>query len=709
MKKRLIVCAACLILILTAGSALAAEKTKINATNFPDANFRAYAAKFDQDKDGALSTAEREAVTKINVANKGITSLKGLKYFPNLKILQCGDNDISALDISQNPLLEEISIPYTNVSSLNLSKCPGLKKLWISGTDMTAADLSKCPKLEWFSCSYSSVRSLNLTANKELKYLYCDYCAISSLNVKVNTKLRELTCSGNDITSLNVAGNTALVKLACDSMAINSLDVTKNVRLETLDCSHNVITSLNVTNNTKLKVLRCHSNRISKLNLTKNTALTEMNVSGNKLTELNLSKNTALRRIECASNSLSKLTLPATDKLQNVVCSYNRLSSLNVSGNPWLDYLNCSSNALTALDLSKNPELTTLYCSYNALTELNLSNNKHLSGLFAIGNRLSCLDVSGLNSLHSCDVFNNQVNLTAEAGMVFLKDLPGFDPAKASGWSKGKITGGNILKVTDSGEVRYMYEIKPGQKMEFRLWLTYQKADVTKATPAQTKIAYTGAAHEPAVTVKAKVSGRTITLKKDTDYTLSYKNNIKAGTATITVKGKGNYKGTVTAEFTITPLKILKLSLSKYTLPYNGKGRTPITTVTAKRDGAVVTLTKGTDYTVAYENNTNAGTGTVTVTGKGNYKGTLTKEFTITPAAIGKVTLESTKMTYTGKALKPKVTVTASVGGKTVTLIKGTDYTVKYENNVNVGTATVTVTGKGNFTGTVTKTFKIVK
>ena len=66
-------------------------------------------------------------------------------------------------------------------------------------------------------------------------------------------------------------------------------------------------------------------------------------------------------------------------------------------------------------------------------------------------------------------------------------------------------------------------------------------------------------------------------------------------------------------------------------------------------------------------------------------------------------------MKYTGKALKPGVTVKIKVDGKTVTLVNGTDYTVTYANNVKVGTATVTVKGKGNYTGTITLTFKIKK
>ena len=80
----------------------------------------------------------------------------------------------------------------------------------------------------------------------------------------------------------------------------------------------------------------------------------------------------------------------------------------------------------------------------------------------------------------------------------------------------------------------------------------------------------------------------------------------------------------------------------------------------------------------------------------------------VTPAATSiakaKVSTAKSKYTYTGKALKPKVTV--KVAGKT--LKANTDYTMSYKANKNVGKATITVTGKGSYTGKVTKTFKIV-
>ncbi|UPS43678.1 InlB B-repeat-containing protein [Prevotella sp. E15-22] len=137
---------------------------------------------------------------------------------------------------------------------------------------------------------------------------------------------------------------------------------------------------------------------------------------------------------------------------------------------------------------------------------------------------------------------------------------------------------------------------------------------------------------------------------------------------------------------------------------YTGSAIEPDVTV---KDGET-TLTLGTDYEVAYSNNVNAGTATVTITGKGNYSGETAATFTIIPKAVtndGITIAAIADRTYTGSAIEPEVTVTD--GGTTLTL--GTDYTIGYSANVNVGTATATITGKGNYSGSREVLFTIAK
>jgi hypothetical protein len=131
---------------------------------------------------------------------------------------------------------------------------------------------------------------------------------------------------------------------------------------------------------------------------------------------------------------------------------------------------------------------------------------------------------------------------------------------------------------------------------------------------------------------------------------------------------------------------------------YTGKALKPAVTVKYGK----TTLKQGTDYTVTYADNVNPGTATATVKGKGDYTGSAEVTFAIrVPLSMCKLTVKD--QAYTGKALEPAVTVTY---GKT-TLKKGTDYTVTYKDNVNPGTATATVKGKGKYTGSAKISFKI--
>ena len=179
-------------------------------------------------------------------------------------------------------------------------------------------------------------------------------------------------------------------------------------------------------------------------------------------------------------------------------------------------------------------------------------------------------------------------------------------------------------------------------------------------------------------------------------------------TASIGVKGSKHKECTVckkvleTAEIpALSRISISKASvtLSTSTYAYDGKTKTP--SVTVKVNGK--TLKKDTDYTVSYSNNTKVGTATVKITGKGNYTGSVSKTYSI-KNNFKKATVSgiSTKA-FTGKNITQSITV--KYNGKT--LKKGTDYTVSYSSNKNIGTATVKIAGKGSYTGTITKTFKI--
>lgn len=226
-------------------------------------------------------------------------------------------------------------------------------------------------------------------------------------------------------------------------------------------------------------------------------------------------------------------------------------------------------------------------------------------------------------------------------------------------------------------------------------------ADFTKASVTLSASSFTWDGTEKKPEVTAKIGNRQLTA--NTDYTVSYKNNVSVGTSSVTLTAKGNYTGSVSKNFSITAADFTKtsVSLSASSFTYDGAEKKPGITV---KNGSKL-LTANTDYTVSYKNNINAGTASVTITGKGSYSGSQTKNFTINPADFTRTTvsLSASSFIYDGAEKKPEITV--KTGNTQLTLNK--DYTISYKNNTNVGTASVTVTGKGNYSGSQTKDFTI--
>ena len=214
---------------------------------------------------------------------------------------------------------------------------------------------------------------------------------------------------------------------------------------------------------------------------------------------------------------------------------------------------------------------------------------------------------------------------------------------------------------------------------------------------------YTGMPQTPGVTSFTTVSGKTYTSM--TNFTVSYSNNTNCGTATVTIKGKNaNFTGSAEGTFTVTKKSIKGAVFSNITAcTFTGSEQKPTATVKI----GTTTLAANADYELSYENNINAGTGKITATGKGNYSGSAKTTFTIAARAITSCKAEYSKeMIYTGSEVKPSVKLTYG----SYELKAGTDYTVSYSNNINeTDSASIRITGNGNFSGTQTCTFKITK
>lgn len=231
--------------------------------------------------------------------------------------------------------------------------------------------------------------------------------------------------------------------------------------------------------------------------------------------------------------------------------------------------------------------------------------------------------------------------------------------------------------------------------------------------------------------LKAVFNGKN--LVEGTDYTLVYSGNKKLGTATVKIKGKGNFKGTTApVSFTIHAQDLAKLTNVIISDVANKNARKYTNVSLTIKDFDEKPLKKGTDYSVTFTKTD--GTTPITETPKagdviratieGNncYTGEIYKDFRIIDdsADISKAEVEVTPQYYTGKEItlseinpvtgKQQIFVTINVGGEKKTLREGTDYEIVkhgYTKNINKGTGKMTIRGINQYGGIQTVSFKI--
>ena len=241
-----------------------------------------------------------------------------------------------------------------------------------------------------------------------------------------------------------------------------------------------------------------------------------------------------------------------------------------------------------------------------------------------------------------------------------------------------KITGKDIF----CGTVERSFKITPDENGMYVCYFAENNETYLETT-------FKGKKVEPEVVIDGLVRGK--------DYTVTYVNNEKPGEARAELTGIGNYKGSETLYFTIYGKLPAADPIADQT--YTGKELTPAIVIPG--------LKAGEDYYMYYEDNQYPGVATVTIYGTGYYKGTATIHFKIikkTERFVSNVKLNRTSYTYTGKSIRPSVTVT--VNGKK---IGASAYKLYYKNNKNSGIGTVQVRGIGKYSRiNKTLTFKIL-
>ena len=448
----------------------------------PDKAFREYLKKFDTNGDNILAPAERYAVTTIDVDNKNISNLYGIQFFPNLKELDCSGNQLTSLDVSENPALLYLNCSENQLTKLDVRENPALMYLYCSINQLTKLDVSENPALVDLSCSGNQLTELDVSSNTALKRLYCNNNQLTSLDTENCTILTNLACDNNEY-SVEVYSGTRILDLSIlpgkfdvDKMSNptnayqnpdRTLTVNPNVNKVTYDYSINENESLYATFTLNVTVIPEGSIGINasnfpdpnfrayvkaKFDTDKNNSLSEsernavteidvreenisnlygiqffpnllyLNCMKNQLSSLDVSQNAKLVHLYCNSNKLTSLDVSKNTNLTELECYENQLTELDVRQNAALTYLGCSKNNLTSLDVSKNTNLTEFGCYENQLTSLDVGKNTNLKILVCFDNQLTSLDVSKNTALEKLYCYSNQLT-SLDVSQTAVTDL----------------------------------------------------------------------------------------------------------------------------------------------------------------------------------------------------------------------------------------------------------------------------------------------
>jgi hypothetical protein len=190
-------------------------------TYIPDDNFEKALINLGFDSEplnDSIPTENIDTVKYLNIFSRQINDLTGIENFKELILLQCGSN---------------------NISELNLSNNPNLEQLYCHSNNLTELDVSKNPELSTIQCFDNKITSLDLFSNSNLQTVSCYFNDLISLKLPESTDLELLYCQNNQITTLDVSKNPNLLRVFCNENRLNSLDVTANSVLESLDCRKN--------------------------------------------------------------------------------------------------------------------------------------------------------------------------------------------------------------------------------------------------------------------------------------------------------------------------------------------------------------------------------------------------------------------------------------------------------------------------------------
>lgn len=337
----------------------------------PDANFKAKLLssstfnniaygngsyiKIDQNNDGEIQEAEAIVIDSLNVPFSSIIDFSGISSFPNLKKIDCSDNQINNLNVNSLSLLQELYCSNNCMGTLGVNGLSNLKLLDANAICVSNFNLTGLTSLEYLSCMSNGLSFLDVSALVSLKSLNCSNNNISNLTISGLNSLETIHCENNLLmTSFNISSLPSLYNLYVSATNIGSLDLTSFTSLAIADCGNANLNTLLVSNLPNLYYLGCGENLLENLNLGSMPALEILNIGGNLFTTIDLSGTPNINRLECSSSLISNINLSNLSNLDTFVSYDGQFEELDFSLNPNLSILVLNSNFMLKKLFLKN-------------------------------------------------------------------------------------------------------------------------------------------------------------------------------------------------------------------------------------------------------------------------------------------------------------------------------------------------------------------
>jgi Leucine-rich repeat (LRR) protein len=364
--------------------------TKAQIINIPDPNFKSelLAAGYstaiardvngmsiiiDVNQNGEIEVDEVLPVYQLQVNSEWINDLTGIKYFTNLRTLECSNNNLTSLDLTGLP----------NISTL---KC--------SNNQLTNLNLTGLTTLSYLQFSYNSLETIDVSTLTHITYIYGGYNSLTSLDVSNLTFLEDLNVDNNNLASINLNGATNLETLIINQNQLNNLNINGLSKLRTLNASYNNLSTIDFTTATDLIFVYLQYNNLIELDLSNSNNIRNLDCYNNMISTLNVSHMSLLDDLDCNNNSLTELDVSGLTNLIMLNCYNNQLSNINLTGANNIYHLSCSNNLLTSINLEGLTNLWTFYIDNNNLTDINFETNTSLYEIRCSDNQLTTIDVS---------------------------------------------------------------------------------------------------------------------------------------------------------------------------------------------------------------------------------------------------------------------------------------------------------------------------